>query len=66
MPSDNFNRADGGIGANWTVQDSETPQIVSNQIDGANFTADAVAFWNVDSFGANQYSKIKNQQVETC
>lgn len=34
--TDNFNRADGGLGANWTTNGEDTPpQIASNQVQGA-------------------------------
>lgn len=55
---DDFNRTDGGLGSNWTdtVDEGSTPSISTNQVvsDGG----DAAAFWNADSFDADQYGEI--------
>lgn len=56
--SDNFNRADGGLGNNWTTTTGNAaPQIVSNQmVTGTNGTANS-AFWSADTFSDNQYAQ---------
>jgi hypothetical protein len=51
---DNFNRADGPLGANWTASietGQPLPSISSNQVVIA---ASSSAMWNPSSFGANQ------------
>ncbi len=56
--SDNFNRAnENPIGGNWTNESSDTMQIASNVVwpaAGANL---AMAYWNADSYNANQFSQ---------
>lgn len=55
--TDDFNRADGGLGSNWTVT-SGAFEIVSNQVkadDGAN---ECFAVWNADEFPDDHYSEI--------
>lgn len=54
--TDNFNRADGGIGTNWTAQQS-TFNVLSNQCV-PSAAADTQAFWNADSFNADHYSQV--------
>lgn len=59
VASDDFTRANGGLGSNWsdTVDEGLTPEISSNQVisDG---DGDAAAYWNADSFNDDQYSQI--------
>lgn len=57
MATDNFNRADGGLGANWTTGHGDAPQITSNQAGGAD-TEYSMAFWNADAFTDDQYSQL--------
>lgn len=58
LATDDFNRANGSIGSNWTdtVDEGATPSISSNQVvsDGG----DAGAFWNANAFTADQYGQI--------
>jgi hypothetical protein len=54
--TDDFNRADGGLGANWTTQ-LNALAIVSNQAQGS-VSDNCCAFWNADSFSADQYSQF--------
>lgn len=58
LATDDFNRADGGLGANWTVQTGSGIAIVSNQAKTAVGSVDQFAFWNAASFAENQYSKV--------
>lgn len=51
--SDNFNRADGGLGSNWTTQQN-APQIVTNAAKGAAAGAYGSAYWSANSFNATQ------------
>jgi hypothetical protein len=58
--SDNFNRADGALGANWTVQLGSNMAIVSNEVKTTTLSTDQFAVWNgAGTFAANQYAKIK-------
>lgn len=55
--SDNFNRADGGLGANWTtVTGLLAPTISTNQISKVGLGASG-ARWSADPFSENQYSE---------
>jgi hypothetical protein len=58
--TDNFNRADGALGSNWSAGPSFTaPTIVSNVGSSANDSAWHVAHWNtsVNTFVNDQYSE---------
>jgi hypothetical protein len=54
--SDNFNRANGGLGSNWsTVSGTTAPQIINNTAQpGAAGTLNS-AFWSASTFGSDQY-----------
>lgn len=57
MATDNFNRADGALGANWTTH-TGTFSILSNQAQGT--AAGTIAWAGAGSpFSANHYSEIK-------
>jgi len=56
--TDDFNRANGGLGSNWTEYGS-TNRIVSNVAQGASVSADTFSKWNADTFSNDQYSKYK-------
>jgi len=54
--SDNFNRADGGLGGNWTtVSGTNAPQIVSNVLQTGTAGTLNAAFWSADAFGNDQW-----------
>jgi len=59
---DNFNRADGGLGANWTsFLPSATfiaPAIVSNQYSLNTNGKAMMAFWGANTFANDQFSQI--------
>lgn len=56
--SDNFNRADGGLGANWiTLTSSDAPQIVNNEVSQTS-VAVAAAFWSANSFNDDQFASV--------
>lgn len=58
VASDNFNRADGGLGANWTNgPNGNSPAIVSQVVTSAVGFNDSDAFWNANAFNNNQYSQ---------
>jgi chitodextrinase len=59
--SDNFNRADGGLGVNWVkpVPASEqTLVIVNNQVTPDIEDAHCYAYWTRDTFTQDQYSQV--------
>jgi len=55
--SDNFNRADGGLGANWTAISDGGMAIASQQVIGTvgALTGDT---WAADTFASDQYSTV--------
>lgn len=55
--TDNFNRADGPIGSNWTGA-IHGFQIVSNATTGDTNGANNLVFWNADTFNADQKSEV--------
>lgn len=65
IATDDFNRANGAIGANWTTQSPgyETPQIVSNALrDNSAGSGEGCAWYNAWSGaggGADHYSQVK-------
>lgn len=58
IASDDFNRADGGLGANWSnaPDEGQTPTIVSNQVTSSG-AGDAAAYWSANTFHTDQYSQ---------
>lgn len=63
VATDNFNRANGNLGANWTGGDGTAGgaytliQISSNQVTGNNNNTNT-AFWNASAFNNDQYAKL--------
>lgn len=56
--TDNFNRANGAPGANWTaIINSFT--IISNTIDGVNGADYNVMKWSADAFPDDHYAQLK-------
>jgi len=55
--SDNFNRANGGLGSNWTtLSGTAAPQIVSNTVQPSSSGTLNSAYWSANTFGSNQYA----------
>ena len=55
--SDNFNRANGGLGSNWTtVSGTTAPQIVNNMAQPGSAGTLNSAYWSANTFGGNQYA----------
>ena len=53
--SDDFNRANGGLGANWTaITDNNAPVILTNQAHGTGGYSGAR--WSADAFANNQFA----------
>ena len=58
--ADDFNRADGPLGANWTkpLASENNLVIVNNQVGVDVEESHNYAFWSADSFSEDQYSQI--------
>src|SRR6202012_5036724 len=55
--SDNFNRANGGLGSNWTtVSGTPAPKIVNNTAQPGSPGTLSSAYWSANTFGSNQYA----------
>lgn len=59
MATDNFNRADGGLGANWTTLDGHGAPQISSQVVVWDGASDSGAFYSGASFADDQYSQVK-------
>jgi hypothetical protein len=57
---DNFNRANGAIGSNWTG-DKSSFTITSNQLVASS---DGMLFWKTNSFGADQEAYISFVNID--
>ncbi len=56
--SDNFDRADGGLGSNWTtVSGTAAPKIVSNNLRVGTANAVNSAYWSASTFGSDQFAQ---------
>jgi len=56
--SDDFNRANGALGANWTtLTGTNAPAIQSNTWDAAG-TQPSASYWSANTFSANQSAEI--------
>lgn len=62
MATDDFNRADGALGSNWTrlvlASVGDNWEIVSNAATLGAYAEDAVMVWNADSFSADHYAEV--------
>ena len=58
--TDDFNRADGPLGANWTKPPASENNlvIVNNQVRVDVESSHNYAFWSADSFSEDQYSQV--------
>jgi hypothetical protein len=57
---DDFNRADGGLGSNWTSdpQWGDSASVTENRVAAPTFNGGAY-LWTANRFGEDQYSQIK-------
>ena len=56
--SDNFDRADGGLGSNWTtVSGTGAPKIVSNTLRVRTAGALSSAYWSASTFSSDQFAQ---------
>lgn len=57
--TDNFNRANGGLGANWTTVSTMAAPLISGNLVQTNLVSqDSAAFWNADTFPNDQRSQV--------
>jgi hypothetical protein len=65
--TDDFGRANGGLGANWTTAGSamSAPQIATNQVQVFAVGSDSGAIWNADAFPNDQYAKVTLKTLNT-
>jgi len=64
--ADNFNRADGGLGANWAKPvpaSQQTLVIVNNQVTPNIENAHCYAYWIGNTFSQDQYSQVQISNV---
>jgi hypothetical protein len=71
LASDDFNRANGGLGANWaTITGTVAPQIVGNLVQDGSAGNESAARYSAISWPADQYSSIKiimdNSKLVEC
>lgn len=64
LATDNFNRADGGLGANWTtITGTSAPRIASNAAASASNNTDSGAFNNTQTWPNDHYSSVRISTV---
>ena len=64
--SDNFNRANGGLGVNWAKPlpaSEQTLGIVNNQVTPDIEDAHCYAYWTRDTFSQDEYSQVRMSNV---
>ncbi len=62
--TDNFDRANGGLGANWTtITGNDAPQILTNKVYSANAAGRAAAYWSANQLGTDHYSQVELRGV---
>lgn len=59
-PFDNFNRANGGLGSNWTsnFQGNGSLSISGNAVIGGNGSANTNSYWTANTFLNDQYCEV--------
>jgi hypothetical protein len=56
--SDNFSRANGALGSNWTtVAGTTSPRIVSNRLTVGTASTLNSAYWSASTFGSDQFAQ---------
>lgn len=58
VATDNFNTADDGLSANWTLISGHVFRVYSFSVTPGEAAQVEFAFWNADTFTANQYSQL--------
>ncbi len=56
--SDNFDRANGPLGANWSDISDGGLAISGNQVTGTNAASNSGDAWSADAFSSDQYSEV--------
>lgn len=63
--SDNFNRADGSLGSNWTTPTgASAPAISGNQVTAGSPGVANAAYWSANSFTNDQYAQAQFTTAE--
>jgi hypothetical protein len=57
--SDDFNRANGSLGSNWTDMSDGGMTVSSDAVSGGNGNGNTGDMWSGDSFGSDQFSQIQ-------
>ena len=57
--SDNFDRANGSLGSNWTDMADGGLAISSDAVTGTNASGMSGDMWSADAFGSDQFSQIE-------
>jgi Putative esterase len=57
--SDDFNRADGSLGSNWTDMSDGGMAISSDAVTGGDATGNTGDMWSANTFGSDQFSQIE-------
>lgn len=66
LATDNFNRADGGLGANWTtITGKGSPQVNNNVAVTTAVGTDSMARYSAISWPDNQYAQVKVSAVSS-
>ena len=65
VATDNFNRADGGLGANWTTAYNGGFLILGNEARSNGSNNDACSLYSGTTFNDAQYSKVTIAQAPT-
>ena len=58
-PFDDFNRADGGLGPNWTNMSDSKMMISSHAVTGTSVAGISGDIWTAHAFTSDQYSQIE-------
>ena len=67
LATDNFNRTDGGLGANWATQTGFTaPLIASNVVQTNAIGSDSVANYSAVTWPNDQYSQVSATTINTA
>jgi hypothetical protein len=59
IPADEFNRADGGLGANWTGMRDGSLAISSHAVTGTSASGTSGGMWVSSALAADQYSQLE-------
>lgn len=62
--SDDFNRADGALGSNWTTMSgTQAPQIASDELTASSDAVPNAAYWSANTFSNSQFAQASMPSV---